>query len=301
MDRLDEHGGVRQGRRPRLVRGRGGRARSLRADGRQTCPLSRRAARRAPHQPHHAPPEPDRFRARLLRALPRGARRGRSRRRARRRRAVRAARQAARHHAGACSAGTASRPCCCKLARQYPMLELDLSFSDRDRRPRRGWLRPCHPDRRSRRQGRPDRAPRRAPAHGGLRARRPISQRHGKPRRIDDLADASGDHLSPLGPASGRGCFRARASPRRRSCRQAGCGSTISMPSPTPRSHGMGLAWLPCWLVRERIRRRRAGRRCCRTSREYLYDCHALWPRRPGCRPRFAPPWTHWRPPCRSS
>jgi DNA-binding transcriptional LysR family regulator len=43
-------------------------------------------------------------------------------------------------------------------------------------------------------------------------------------------------------------------------------------------SQGMGLAWLPYWLVRERLR---AGRLVTLLSGQpgFLYDCHALWPR----------------------
>ncbi|TGP56682.1 LysR family transcriptional regulator [bacterium M00.F.Ca.ET.159.01.1.1] len=41
-------------------------------------------------------------------------------------------------------------------------------------------------------------------------------------------------------------------------------------------TEGMGLAWLPYWLVRERIE---AGRlvRILPEQPDYLYDCHALW------------------------
>ncbi|CDX29841.1 Transcriptional regulator (fragment) [Mesorhizobium sp. ORS 3359] len=41
-------------------------------------------------------------------------------------------------------------------------------------------------------------------------------------------------------------------------------------------SEGMGLAWLPYWLVRERVE---AGKliRVLPGQPDYLYDCHALW------------------------
>ena len=38
----------------------------------------------------------------------------------------------------------------------------------------------------------------------------------------------------------------------------------------------MGLAWLPSWLIRERLRGG-ALIRVLPDESEYLYDCHALW------------------------
>jgi DNA-binding transcriptional LysR family regulator len=45
-------------------------------------------------------------------------------------------------------------------------------------------------------------------------------------------------------------------------------------------TQGMGLAWLPYWLVRERLRTG-ALVPLFEGQPEFLYDCHALWPRSP--------------------
>jgi DNA-binding transcriptional LysR family regulator len=50
-------------------------------------------------------------------------------------------------------------------------------------------------------------------------------------------------------------------------------------------SEGMGLAWLPYWLVRERVE---AGKliRVLPDQSDYLYDCHALWLQTPYLAPK---------------
>ena len=45
-------------------------------------------------------------------------------------------------------------------------------------------------------------------------------------------------------------------------------------------AQGMGLAWLPYWLVRERLDTG-ALVGLFGGQPEFLYDCHALWPRSP--------------------
>ncbi|TWT09468.1 LysR family transcriptional regulator [Reyranella sp. CPCC 100927] len=159
------------------------------------------------------------------------------------------------------------------LAQRYPALELDLSFNDRmvdlvedgfDLVIRSGDLE--------------DRA--------GVIARRVARQRmvvcaspsylkkHGRPRQVDDLARHDGVIY-----------------------RQSGRIRPWLFPSPdqpvavTPvnrlrlddldaiadvASAGMGVAWLPYWLVRDRVQ---AGALVLLLPKqpEFLYDCHALW------------------------
>ena len=160
------------------------------------------------------------------------------------------------------------------LARQYPALELDLSLSDRiadlaedgyDLAIRTGNLE--------------DKA--------GVIARRIARQRmvvcaspsylkmHGRPRQIEDLSS----HHAIVYRRSGR--VRPWLFPR----------NDQPQVEVTPVNRlrlddldaiadaattGMGLAWLPCWLVRERIQ---AGALVPLLSDEpgFLYDCYALW------------------------
>ncbi|MBR0645416.1 LysR family transcriptional regulator [Plastoroseomonas hellenica] len=164
------------------------------------------------------------------------------------------------------------------LARRHPALELDLSFSDRvadlaedgcDLAIRTGALE--------------DRA--------GVMARRVARQRmivcaspayldrHGRPRRVEDLAA----HQAILYSRSGRpGPW---LFPRD--------GEPPAAVTPVSRfrlddldaiadaaAAGMGLAWLPSWLVRDRIQ---AGALVplLPDQPEFLYDGHALWPQTP--------------------
>lgn len=166
-------------------------------------------------------------------------------------------------------------PVLLKLARQYPMLELDLSLSDRladlaedgyDLAIRTGTL--------------DDKA--------GVIARRVARQGmvvcaalsylriHGEPRRIENLADHQAIVYRRLGQVVQPWLFVREGQP------------TLEI-TPTGRlrlddldaiadaaADGMGLAWLPWWLVRDRIQ---AGALMALLPDQpkYLYDCHALW------------------------
>jgi DNA-binding transcriptional LysR family regulator len=165
-------------------------------------------------------------------------------------------------------------PIMLKLARQHPSLELDLSFSDRiadlaeegiDLAIRTGEL--------------DDRA--------GLIARRVARQRmvvcaspgylerHGRPERIEDL----GLHQAIIYRRSGR--VNPWLFPR--------CGKPPAEAMPVHRlrlddldaiadaaAAGMGIAWLPSWLVRDHVQ---AGAllELLPDQPGFLYDCHALW------------------------
>jgi DNA-binding transcriptional LysR family regulator len=174
-------------------------------------------------------------------------------------------------------------PLLMKLARRYPHLELDLSFGD----PIADII-----------EARYDLAIRTGDLHdqSGLMTRRIASQRmvvcgtrsylraNGKPKSLDDLAQ----HQAIIYRRSGR--VRPWLFPRE--------GQPPSEIVPAGRlrlddldaiadaaSQGMGLAWLPYWLVRERLR---AGRLVTLLSGQpgFLYDCHALWPRSPRMPPK---------------
>lgn len=174
-------------------------------------------------------------------------------------------------------------PLLMKLARKYRHLELDLSFGDPiadiieagyDLAIRTGDL--------------GDQA--------GLIARRIASQRmvvcgarsylrtSGKPKSLDDLAA----HQAIIYRGSGR--VRPWLFP------QAGGPPREIMPSGRLRlddleaiadaaAQGMGLAWLPYWLVRQRLE---AGALVSLFSSQpqFLYECHALWPRSPRLPPK---------------
>jgi DNA-binding transcriptional LysR family regulator len=166
-------------------------------------------------------------------------------------------------------------PVLLKLARQYPMLELDLSLSDRfadlaedgfdlairtgDLIDKAGVI--------ARRVARQDMVVCAAPSY--LRI-------HGEPRRIEDLADHAAIVYRRLGQVVQPWLFPREGQPAQE-----------IMPSGRLRLDdldaiadaavdGMGLAWLPWWLVRERIR---AGALAALFPDQprYPYDCHALW------------------------
>lgn len=174
-------------------------------------------------------------------------------------------------------------PLLMKLARKYPHLELDLSFGDPiadiieagyDLAIRTGDL----------------------DDQSGLIARRIASQRmvvcgarsylrtNGKPKSLDDLAA----HQAIIYRRSGR--VRPWLFP------QQGEPPRAIMPAGRLRfddleaiadaaTQGMGLAWLPYWLVRERLNTG-ALVRLFSGQPEFLYGCHALWPRSPRLPPK---------------
>ena len=174
-------------------------------------------------------------------------------------------------------------PLLMKLARKYPRLELDLSFGDPitdlieagyDLAIRTGVL----------------------DDQSGLIARRIASQRmvvcgarsclrtNGKPKSIDDLAA----HQAIIYRRSGRvrpWLFPQEGGPARE-IMPAGRLRLDDMEAIADAAvQGMGLAWLPYWLVRERLATGVlvglfGG------QPEFLYDCHALWPRSPRMSPK---------------
>lgn len=165
-------------------------------------------------------------------------------------------------------------PVLLQLARKYPELELDLSFSDRfadlaedgyDLAIRTGDLE--------------DKAGviarRLARQHMIVCAAPSYLRKHGRPRRLEDL----GKHQAIIYRRSGR--VRPWLFPRE--------GQPPVEITPANRLRlddldaiadtavtGMGLAWLPSWLVRERIQ---AGAlvQLLPDQPPFLYDCHAVW------------------------
>lgn len=165
-------------------------------------------------------------------------------------------------------------PVLLEMARHHPALELDLSFSDRvvdlseggyDLAVRTGAL----------------------AERAGLMARRVARQPmvvcgspaylegHGQPRRIEELADHQAIIYRRSGPVS------PWLFPRH--------GGVVAEFVPVGRLRfddldaiadaavaGLGLAWLPYWLVRERVASG-ALVRLFANEAEFLYDCHALW------------------------
>ncbi|RXH05587.1 LysR family transcriptional regulator [Bradyrhizobium vignae] len=174
-------------------------------------------------------------------------------------------------------------PLLMKLARKYPHLELDLSFGDPiadiieagyDLAIRTGDL----------------------DDQSGLIARRIASQRmvvcgarsylrnHGRPKSIDDLAA----HQAIIYRRSGRvrpWLFPQEGGPPRE-IMPAGRLRLDDLEAIADAAvQGMGLAWLPYWLVRERLDTG-ALVRLCSDQPEFLYECHALWPRSPRLPPK---------------
>jgi DNA-binding transcriptional LysR family regulator len=165
-------------------------------------------------------------------------------------------------------------PVLLELARRHPKLELDLSYSDRladlaedghDLAIRTGDLRD----------------------QGGLTARRLAHQRmivcaspayveaQGRPERVEDLNAHSGivyRRSGRVGPwlFPRDDCSPLEVSPIHR-LRLDDMDAIADAATA-----GMGLAWLPCWLVRERIRSG-ALVRLLPDQPEFLYPVHALW------------------------
>ncbi|TFV73158.1 LysR family transcriptional regulator [Bradyrhizobium frederickii] len=174
-------------------------------------------------------------------------------------------------------------PLLMKLARKHPRLELDLSFGDPiadiieagyDLAIRTGDL----------------------DDQSGLIARRIASQRmvvcgarsylraSGKPKSIDDLTAHQAiiyrrsGHVRPwLFPQGGGSVREIMPSGRLRLDDLEAIADAATQ--------GMGLAWLPYWLVRERLA---TGALIGLLSGhpEFLYECHALWPRSPHLPPK---------------
>jgi len=174
-------------------------------------------------------------------------------------------------------------PLLMKLARKHPHLELDLSFGDPianiveagyDLAIRTGDL----------------------DDQSGLTARRIARQRmvvcgarsylraNGKPKSIDDLAA----HQAIIYRRSGRvrpWLFPLEGQPAREITPSGRLRLDDMEAIADAAAQGMGLAWLPYWLVRERLKTR-ALVGLFAEQPEFLYDCHALWPRSPRLPPK---------------
>lgn len=174
-------------------------------------------------------------------------------------------------------------PMLMRLARKYPHLELDLSFGDPiadiveagyDLAIRTGDL----------------------DDQSGLIARRIASQRmvvcgarsylrtSGKPRSLDDLAA----HQAIIYRGSGRvrpWLFPQESRPPREIMPSGRLRLDDLEAIADAAAQGMGLAWLPYWLVRERLDRGTLVN-LFSNQPQFLYECHALWPRSPRLPPK---------------
>ncbi|MBU3055069.1 LysR substrate-binding domain-containing protein [Pseudomonas indica] len=165
-------------------------------------------------------------------------------------------------------------PVLLKLAQQYPALELDLSFSDRF-----SDLAEDDYDL-AIRTGDPEEKP-------GLVARRVARQRmlvcaapaylerHGRPQRVEELAGhqaviyrRSGRIRPWLFPQEGQSPLEITPANRLRFDDLDAVADAATL--------GMGLAWLPSWLVRERLSSG-ALVQLLPEQPAFLYDAHALW------------------------
>ncbi|WP_457150405.1 LysR family transcriptional regulator [Mesorhizobium sp. P5_C1] len=166
-------------------------------------------------------------------------------------------------------------PILLRLARQYPMLELDLSLSDRfadlaedgyDLAIRTGAL-----------DDKAGMIARRVARQGMVVCAAPsYLQRHAEPRRIEDLADHQAIVYRRLGQVVQPWLF-VREGQAAQEFIPAGRLRLDDLDAiADAATEGMGLAWLPYWLVRERIQ---AGALVALLPDQprYLYDCHALW------------------------
>ncbi|PAU53091.1 LysR substrate-binding domain-containing protein [Pseudomonas indica] len=165
-------------------------------------------------------------------------------------------------------------PVLLKLAQQYPALELDLSFSDRF-----SDLAEDDYDL-AIRTGDPEEKP-------GLVARRVARQRmlvcaapaylerHGRPQRVEELAGhqaviyrRSGRIRPWLFPQEGQSPLEITPANRLRFDDLDAVADAATL--------GMGLAWLPSWLVREHLSSG-ALVQLLPEQPAFLYDAHALW------------------------
>ncbi|WP_342730497.1 LysR family transcriptional regulator [Bradyrhizobium sp. B117] len=174
-------------------------------------------------------------------------------------------------------------PLLMKLARKYPRLELDLSFGDPiadiieagyDLAIRTGDL--------------DDQSGLITRRIGGQRmvvcGARSYLRNNGKPKSIDDLAA----HQAIIYRRSGRvrpWLFPQQGQPPREIMPSGRLRLDDMEAIADAAAQGMGLAWLPYWLVRERLNTGAlvtlfAG------QGEFLYDCHAVWPRSPRLSPK---------------
>jgi DNA-binding transcriptional LysR family regulator len=174
-------------------------------------------------------------------------------------------------------------PVLMKLARKHPQLELDLSFGDGiadliegayDLAIRTGDL--------------DDRAGlitrRIASQHMVVCGARSYLRANGKPKSIDDLAA----HQAIIYRRSGRvrpWLFPLGDQPPREVMPSGRLRLDDMAAIADAAAQGMGLAWLPCWLVRERLK---SGALVALLTGqgEFLYDCHALWPHSPRMSPK---------------
>ncbi|TIX28613.1 LysR family transcriptional regulator [Mesorhizobium sp.] len=170
-------------------------------------------------------------------------------------------------------------PVLLKLARQYPMLELDLSLSDRfadlaedayDLAIRTGTL--------------DDKAgviARRVARQGMVVCAAPAYlERHGVPRRIEDLAGHQAIVYRRLGQAVQPWLFAREGQPVQEVTPSGRLRLDDLDAIADAAADDMGLAWLPWWLARDRIQ---AGALVALLPDEprYLYDCYALWLKTP--------------------
>ena len=165
-------------------------------------------------------------------------------------------------------------PVLLQLARQHPALELDLSFSDRaadlaedgyDLAIRTGDL-----------ESKASVIARRvARQRMVVCASPPYLRKHGRPRQIEDLARHHAVIYRRLGrirpwlfPRDGQSALEVLPANRLRFDDLDAIADAAAA--------GMGLAWLPYWLVRERIQ---AGElvQLLPKQPEFLYDVYALW------------------------
>lgn len=164
------------------------------------------------------------------------------------------------------------------LARQYPALELELSFNDRltdlaedgfDLAIRTGSL-----------QDRADVIARRVARQSMIVCAAPsYLETHGRPERLEDLAEHQAVVYRRTGPVS-PWLFPRERSPPLEIAPQSQFRLDDLDAIADAATAGMGLAWLPCWLVRERIR---TGKLTLLLPDEptFLYDVHALWLKTP--------------------
>lgn len=169
-------------------------------------------------------------------------------------------------------------PILLEFARKYPRLELELSFGDRivdlaedgyDLAIRTGTL-----------EDRSGHIARRIASHSMLVCASPsYVERYGVPRQIDDLSDHHAVTYNRPGwvhpwlfPRDGQPALEVTPANRLRlDDLEAVADAAIA---------GMGLAWLPSWLVRHRIK---AGTlvEVLQEERGYVFDNYALWLRTP--------------------